>query len=1313
MREKRYYAGSARQVLSAGIKAALEKRKFTRQASEIAGVLTLGDRGRFDCVISDFSQDGMLITLNDSGPTGSIDQLLAETRHAASVSFYIPNRFIDVDVLVVHSSGANMGLQLAHNRPQFLWEIQQAARLTSGMTGTSPRDELRPSRLSQSTRTSLMADANRALNAYLAPRLETFFSELPTVLLEAAGLQGTQGEQQPFFDTMALLRTHRQGMADRIATRLCQDAIDVALGRSVEDPQTSRPRNERHSLALIEKNEFEDWLVIRKTISRAEITQREALLELQFRLDAAFGSPESPRCYNPFAPGAIAYAFSEPTRPLRLTGDVLAVAMRLFHDQVLAQLRKLYAQLTGLFIANGVLPDLDVTRALSAQALRPKRQSAPAVSVEPDAPPATSAASGTEATDPPADGDAPAHIRLATVNDVPRGEPLGPKQAGRAYSTATRLWSLHKRVSSGEVIDPQGLSETEQPEPVFEPATLNSLLSMQRQVLDGELELSAPGTLREQLAQFPDRQGPLSAFERDSADMVENLFDNIVSHDNVLDDLREEVRKLEVPLLRVMLRDPGLFTADFHPARQAVNHIALLSDRNSLHAGSHRKSIIRAISTILESDDDEGFNKALLILDQLVAKERRLIDRNLQRVTEACEGQQRIRQASRLVEIELNKRLTSPPVPEPVIELIEHGWKDLMMLCLFREGEDSRPWDLTLEIIDQLTARLVPGSPPREGGLLKVEALLRLIHKGLSKVHDSEGAHDQILGRVGRLLEGELADVTLRSYQTPEDIGLTDPGAIEDKQLQGISPRWLKRARSLKPGQWLETRMAQQSPQLMQLAWIASDLTQFVFASRQGLKAAEMDLAQVALALQEGQLVICDEASLPAIEQGLDALVQKIYERLAFDASHDQLTGLQTRKEFTHSLAESVAQAREHQQQHTLIFIDLLQFKLINNTCGYEAGDRLLGDIAQRLRNFAGPDAVVGRIGAAEFAIVAPLDAEQEGYLLASEIKAEIEERRFEEGDQSFVINTAMALLGFDQHNERVMELLRSVESAVEIAKKAGNKEIQVIRPGDARLEERDEVMAWVTRINRALDTNNLKVRCQKIAPLGDAVDAQLHYEVLLTVLDEQGEHLAPGEFIKAAEEYNRMGAVDRWVIETVLSWMHHNPDVLSQFGGFSVNLSGHSLNDESFLDFIFEALVRYQIPRDKLIFEITETVAVANLADAADFITEMRGIGCRFSLDDFGVGQSSFSYLKRLPVDFIKIDGSFISNIASDAVDYALVKSITEMGHFLDKKIIAEYVSDQQILETIREIGVDYAQGFHLGEQLMITDLPEVYASR
>jgi len=479
-----------------------------------------------------------------------------------------------------------------------------------------------------------------------------------------------------------------------------------------------------------------------------------------------------------------------------------------------------------------------------------------------------------------------------------------------------------------------------------------------------------------------------------------------------------------------------------------------------------------------------------------------------------------------------------------------------------------------------------------------------------------------------------------------------------------------------------------------------------VFANHQGTQKLELPLERVAALLRDGNLVLLSDAALPAVEQGLDALVQKVYDKLAFDSCHDPLTGFLTRKEFCRALAQKVAPVDDAANGFSLIFFDIMQFKIINNTCGYDAGDSYLGQLAQQLNSFIPVGSLIGRMGADQFAILLSEDAETLGYNSARELKAMIESKRFEYEGHSFVIGTALALAGVEQGNPRVMELLRSVESATSLSKKNGYRDVQVVRPGDQQLEQLDEVMGWVTRINRALDNDNLKLRCQQITPINGATRTMAHYEILLSVLDDNGEASPPAEFIRVAEEYNLMASVDRWVVEHLLQWMHENMEDLHLFGGFSVNLSGHSMNDETFLDFLFDALVRYPVPRDKLVFEITETVAVTNLDDAADFIKEMRSIGCRFSLDDFGVGQSSYSYLKRLPVDFIKIDGNFVRDINNNDVDYALVKSITEMGHYLKKKVIAEYVSSQEILNTVTHVGVDYAQGYYFGTPLMLDEL-------
>ncbi len=261
---------------------------------------------------------------------------------------------------------------------------------------------------------------------------------------------------------------------------------------------------------------------------------------------------------------------------------------------------------------------------------------------------------------------------------------------------------------------------------------------------------------------------------------------------------------------------------------------------------------------------------------------------------------------------------------------------------------------------------------------------------------------------------------------------------------------------------------------------------------------------------------------------------------------------------------------------------------------------------------------------------------------------------------------------------------MRSADEACYAAKDAGRNRVQEYELGDARMMRRRGVMEWVTQLDKAIDDDRLILNCQRIAPVPLAANgATSHYEILLTMRDELGDLMPPSEFILAAETYNRVTMVDRWVVENVLKWMADHRSSLDNFGGFAINVSGHSVNDESFADFVLEQFSRMQAPTSKVCFEITETAAIANLDNARDFMNRMKIIGCRFSLDDFGTGLSSYSYLRNLPVDYVKIDGVFVKDLDNNPSDYAVVRSINEIGHYLGKKTIAEYVENDAILDA------------------------------
>lgn len=1284
----------------------MDKRRYARQSVSIDAVFRVDDIEDFGCCIKDFSQGGLLLSLNDVRRTRQLHALVNNRTLNTTVLFGKGAERTRIPVHIVHASGNGIGLRFHQDSPPQLALLQQAA--TSDGVPWHPTPGQRP--LTHARQASLIGATNQLVRRFLDTHILRFFKRLDDVLGQEADAGQTLDGRQKLLDARALLHVQEARIGSQVIDSVTCEALALTgVSQGGQEGIDEQPGHTRSTLALIEKDEFEDWLVVRVSISKAELHLRSQLLELQLRLDAAFSSLQIPEVGNPYSPSALGLALADAIRHLHLSNQALRLIFQVFHEIILLELDAVYAGLNDLLIEAGVLPDLNVSRYLASQNAHPSQPD-----IVPDAqtaqePPAPALATTAAVTvaERQAGSDATAHTlsdSFAGIGDQASSSssPVGRIKA--AFTAASRLWSMQRHLSGApggtsrpavEDITPQGPPEV---------AVLDALHQVQNDVLRGSARLDEPGALKRYLLQAGGIDGRVSSHECDSADMVEGLFDNIVQNERVLEDLRHELRKLEVPILKVMLKDPTLFSADFHPARQTVNYLALLSDRRSININQNRPVIIDTISSLLQDqgDDNSGFTRALESLDELVGREKHFFERNLTRVTEACEGQQRIVQANLLIDWELYRLLGSQTVAQPIIDLVENGWKELMRLSYLREGVSSLAWEMTLVVIDQLLVRTVPGAYDESRLRFSSQKLLGLIAKGLSKIPHAGLGHKTLV----RNLEVLLADpddpsINQVQFISPLQEESGDSGT-HDRQLQ----RWLKRARSLKVGQWLEGNAPDSEPQLLYLAWVAEACSRYVFSNHRGMKAAELTLDEVAERLRDGRLSILNDASMPALEQGLDALVQKVYDKLALETAHDPLTGLRTRREFVRWLSQSVEQAREGKNRYILIFIDIMQFKLINNTCGYEVGDHFLRDIAATILAELEADAIAGRVGVDQFCVLLPSQSRHGDHQTAEQLKNAVERSRFVSGEHSFTIQSAVAMMAIDGDAVDPMELLRTVESAADLCKRSGHRDIQTIKPGDTRFRERDEVISWVTRINHALDEGLLKVRCQKIQPIQSDRAVDMHYETLLTVVDENGEHLPPADFIRAAEEYNRMGAVDRWVIETVLSWMAKHREQLDQFGGFSINLSGCSLNDDSFLDFIFATLVRFDVPRGKLIFEVTETAAIDNLEDAADFINEMKEIGCRFSLDDFGTGQSSYAYLKRLPVDFIKIDGTFVRNIVTDNFDYALVRSITEMGHFLNKKIVAEFVSSPEILDVVSSIGVDYAQGFHIGRPILLDDL-------
>jgi len=413
--------------------------------------------------------------------------------------------------------------------------------------------------------------------------------------------------------------------------------------------------------------------------------------------------------------------------------------------------------------------------------------------------------------------------------------------------------------------------------------------------------------------------------------------------------------------------------------------------------------------------------------------------------------------------------------------------------------------------------------------------------------------------------------------------------------------------------------------------------------------------------------------------------------KVAYHASHDPLTNLLNRLEFENRLRMALQTVATQGRQHVVMYLDLDQFKIVNDTCGHAAGDRLLRQVSTLLKQQVRDGDSLARIGGDEFGVLLENCHMQDAIRIAEELRRCIADFRFVNDDRSFSIGASIGVVQVADNTLNFTEVLSAADAACYTAKEKGRNRVQYYRPHDSDASVRRYEMEWASRLQRALQNGQFVLYAQRIMSIPEQGLKEDHHELLVRMVDEHGKIVLPMAFIPAAERYSLMASVDQWVIQHAFSTISS----LGKGGGtYAINVSGTSIADERFLEFVREQFKRYRMPSHSICFEVTETAAIANFDKAARFFGEMKSLGCLFSLDDFGAGMSSFGYLRHLPVDFIKIDGSFVKNVAHDDVDRATVQAINDVGHVMGKRTIGEFVDGEMGLAALREIGVDFAQG-------------------
>ena len=1219
-----------------------ERRAYPRYTLNLKSQIIHSSRGARAGSIKDYCIGGMYIEMISADLMGSAGATytpqIGETTNVVTnivssgvekqISFNVKVMRVEPDYIGVSFQNPDLStIQSLHKYASTLKKNSQSEEDDFGTTQTS---------FNGKSSAQILTEAHKLVEKELIPLMNNFHNSISDHFFDAAKETFDLAKQNALFESLGILENQKNKISDQFI-RAYENKIKsyspdtILLEDENEDKEISL-----ESLSLVETDELDNWLSISSIVTNVDADHREVLNEIERRASALYQAKIHKK-NNPFGPALFAQSFQDSLDGIEVKHAVKLVCYTAFRDVYLAIAAKLYKKINTFFIESDVLPVLKFKVKPNAGGSSSSASTGAEVEheeVEPEnfepmdnSPPLQQGSGGIQQPRMNQPAGAGRH-NTSAQSIVPANNGMAPNMAGFSPEQGREIVSsIHQppqnfqaqvpgsvqgtapgpAKSNGGLLDvfsdlrglqqdlnqlhsgvpADQLSSAEPSAPLssmpahngsaqnFSTADLLDALSSQQltgydyssQADDNQSDLKEK--IQNILAAKGGGNKVISAREEQVIDVASNVFGTLMSDMQVAESIRPWIKQLEIPVLKIAITDPNVFTDTSHVVRNVINKISELE-------------------VLADSDD--------------------------------AEEQQAVKRA--------------------------FDW----LVKVIHDEFDGTP-----KVFERISQQL--------NILIKIQS--QAFEKNLKLVVDEFLKEDE---------------------------------AAKDSEAEIVidnDDEWARKVDRLEVGDWILFEAFSETPIRLKVGWIAKRKGKFVFVNALGKKEKVLIIDELIELFKEGDTIALDGADAPAMDRAQYSMLQKLHKQLLFQSAHDQLTGLMNRREFEQCLEKAIDDAKISNTKHALCYFDMDKFGVINNSCGYEGGDALIKEIAEILKKHLTDKSAIARFGGDEFGILLCGHGTDEALEFIENILTELNDFRFVWDDKRLSVAMSAGLILIKGHGQNVSKLLQDAEASCGVAKEIGGHRVQVYHEGHARLNKRHAEMQWAAKIDNALDNDSLHLRCQRIMPLATDDAYHDHYEILLGMTDELGEQSSLQEFITAAESYKRMSEIDRWVISKSFKWIADHRTELDHVSSFSINLSGHSLNDQGLMKFVMKQMRDTNVPIGKICFEITETLGIANLSDAADFIKRFKTTGCKFSLDDFGSGMSSYGYLKSLPVDYLKIDGVFVKDMATNPNDYAVVKSISEIGHFMGKKVIAEFVQDDETIQLLQDLGVDYAQGY------------------
>lgn len=1248
-----------------------KRRRYIRYAIELRATVVDVIATTSACTILDFCGGGFFLELDNPIPLNqSITVRFTTDAEIGGESF-------DIQARVVHISGNGIGVA-ADNMPVSVFSA--LTKQANAHFRSVPLDK-RNSGTDKASRKHSQLAFKQMLLERLPALIDEYFASLN------AGLRELNLQSQYFANESVLddLATDLSQNRKSVTTEFCASVI-AQIDAITQGNESKKPTNRDDTpLSLIDKEDFDDWLTLSAIIRKLSNHFEDALSQLAHEFNRVFGLSRA-KISNPIRPAVLCESFRELVLQFELSNKTKEALYRVFERTLYRQLGGLYEQAHALL---SQLETADVSAAYTPYRAAPS-QDRRSTAREDTVPSFNAQQQYLVAEHNPHSFKAPAHAVQASVGAV----------AGKLLDLLGQLSTAADAQDLGTTFPPgmPGVSR-------FDGQDIATAIARLETLLDSDPMLRRdPAKLNTRIRETLERgDKTLSARELQQLDIYSGFFETLYATLAHASPILPYLEKAHLPLLSLCLQGDDFLDSADHPARKILNQLAALEPaikNQKIARNVNVKNKLDALIERLEAKsvgDPEELASIEHELADIVKQVTKAADLMVKRLVEAHEGEQKLEIAKREIQGEIDQRLAGRSVPAILPMLLDAGWQQLLVVAELNKDKHRDEKQKLLSVFDDLLFWLY-----EQESILKIQAgsihsTIEFIGEQLKPVCQDPVKRGRVVEDLTALLLGIGEPKTKKRLETVK-IEAPTPAIVP------IADDWSRLVEQLQVGDWLTIAAGTAGPEPMKLVWIGNVVEIYLFVNRDGSSRLDLGKLELAGLLRSGAARIMENLDEPLVDRAANSMLQNMHEKLLHSATHDPITELITRDEFVKRLKHEMGKLGD--SHHMLCHMEVLDFRLITNICGVEAGEQLLKRLArqtaERLRDYD----IFARLGNNSFAILFKHCSAEEGYEKSKKLVRLLDDTHFQWQDKSFAVGVSMGLVPFGDASFDVHQLLQQADSACISAECTSPSRVLMFSDSDENLQRQNKLHEWIGHIDNVLAQDRLFVRCQQIAPLNTSDANHQHYEILLGVRDEVGNIIPPDHFIPAVERCKRMPEIDRWIIGHVFAWIEQHREQFDRTDGFSINLSGQSINSEEFLELLTQILTTTNIRTDKLTFEITETVASENLAFTNRFIKTIKQFGCKFSLDDFGSGYSSYSYLKHLNVDYLKIDGTFVKDILNNRADVAIVKSMNEIAHSLGLKTIAEYVENQEIRDLLMQIGVDYGQGYAIHKPVPLSEL-------